>query len=60
VPGWSRIIQDKHYLSQVALGWWVAYLSASAVDWNEQQQSNWQITPVVSDEGTAICFSRAW
>jgi hypothetical protein len=60
VPGWTRITQDKHYLSQVVLGWWVAYLSASAVDWNERQKSDWQITPVVSDQGAAIWFSRAW
>jgi hypothetical protein len=60
VPGWTRIIQDKHYVSQVVLGWWVAYLSASVVDWNEQQHSDWQITPVVSDQGAAIWFSRAW
>jgi hypothetical protein len=44
----------------VVLGWWVAYLSASAVDWNERQKSDWQITPVVSDQGAAIWFSRAW
>lgn len=60
VPGWSRIIQDKHYISQVVLGWWVAYLSASAVDWNERGTSDWQIAPVVSDEGMTIQFLRAW
>jgi hypothetical protein len=60
VPGWSRIIQDKHYISQVVLGWWVAYLSASAVDWNERGTSDWQITPVVSDDGMAVQFLRAW
>jgi hypothetical protein len=60
VPGWTRIIRDKHYFSQVVLGWWVAYLSASAVDWTEQTKSDWQITPVVSDDGAAIWFSRTW
>ncbi len=60
VPGWTRIIRDKHYLSQVMLGWWVAFLSANAVDWTEQQQSGWQITPAVNDEGLSIHFARAW
>lgn len=60
VPGWTRMIRDKHYFSQVMLGWWVAYLSTTAVDWTEQQRTDWQITPVLSDEGVAIQFSRAW
>jgi membrane-associated phospholipid phosphatase len=60
VPGWSRIIQDKHYVSQVVLGWWLGYLSASAVNWTEQSKSDWLVTPVVSDEGMQIAFLRAW
>jgi hypothetical protein len=31
-PALSRINDDQHYFSQVCLGWWIAYLSASAVD----------------------------
>jgi hypothetical protein len=27
--GWSRINDDCHYFSQAAIGWWIAYLSAS-------------------------------
>jgi len=60
VPGWTRMIRHKHYFSQVMLGWWVAYLSTTAVAWTEQQRSDWQITPVVNDEGLSICFLRPW
>ncbi|MDP2690311.1 MAG: phosphatase PAP2 family protein [Deltaproteobacteria bacterium] len=32
LAGLSRINDDKHYLSQAALGWYLAYLSASVVE----------------------------
>ena len=28
---WSRVNDDCHYLSQIALGWWMAYLACEAV-----------------------------
>ena len=46
--------------SQVVLGWWLAYLSASAVNWTEKSKSDWLVTPTVSDDGAAIWFVRAW
>jgi membrane-associated phospholipid phosphatase len=60
LPAWSRVIQDKHYLSQAILGWWMAYLSASAVDWTENSKSDWLVTPVMSDEGISVCWTRTW
>lgn len=35
LPAASRINDDRHYLSQALLGWYLAYLSAEAVDWKE-------------------------
>lgn len=32
LPGLSRINDNKHYFSQAALGWYLAYLSCNAVD----------------------------
>ncbi len=32
LTGLSRINDDKHYLSQVALGWYLAYMSATVVE----------------------------
>lgn len=32
LPGLSRMNDEKHYLSQVALGWYLAYLSADVVE----------------------------
>jgi hypothetical protein len=35
IPGWSRLNDDAHYLSQVLLGWYLAYLSVRAVSETE-------------------------
>jgi hypothetical protein len=35
IPGWSRVNEDAHYLSQVLLGWYLAYLSVCAVSETE-------------------------
>ncbi|MEQ9380091.1 MAG: phosphatase PAP2 family protein [Pirellulales bacterium] len=32
LPGWSRVNDDDHYFSQAFLGWWLAFMAASAVD----------------------------
>ncbi len=60
LPGWSRIIQDKHYLSQVMLGWWLAYLSTSAVDWSDRSNTNWIVSPVAMGDGLGVGVMHAW
>lgn len=35
LPAWSRVNDDAHYLSQVVLGWYLAYLSVRAVSLTE-------------------------
>ncbi|MBI5467716.1 MAG: phosphatase PAP2 family protein, partial [Deltaproteobacteria bacterium] len=35
LPAATRVNDDRHYLSQVMLGWYLAYLSAAAVDTEE-------------------------
>ena len=43
--GFSRINDDKHYLSQVALGWWIAYLSADCVMQTESEKRRVLVAP---------------
>lgn len=33
LSGWSRLNDRKHYLSQVGLGWFIAWQAVSAVDY---------------------------
>jgi hypothetical protein len=50
----SRVNDDDHYPSQVALGWWMAYLAASAVDSTHGVKHPWSLSPYVTDEATGI------
>ncbi len=45
-PGWSRIQTDRHYFSQVFLGWSMAYLSVQAVNQTDDPDRSWRIIPV--------------
>ena len=38
-PGWSRVNDDAHYLSQVLLGWYLAYLSVRAVSTTDERRT---------------------
>jgi hypothetical protein len=58
LTGWARINNDRHYLSQVALGWWMACLSVTSVDETNWARRSWSIAPTwVSDgPGVAVQF----
>ncbi|MGD9592727.1 MAG: hypothetical protein AB7V32_09425 [Candidatus Berkiella sp.] len=43
LPGIARINSDKHYLSQVWLGWWLAFRASEAV-WQDKVRKKPQIT----------------
>jgi membrane-associated phospholipid phosphatase len=54
LPAWSRINDRKHYLSQAVFGWWLAYLSAKAVNRTEILQRDWEILVQPMHEGLAL------
>jgi membrane-associated phospholipid phosphatase len=56
MPAWSRVNDDRHYLSQAALGWWLAYLATSAVDETSQAQRQFAVTPIITPEITGVGF----
>jgi len=57
LPGLSRINDDKHYFSQVLLGWWLAYLSSTSIDKTEEQK--FVIAPLIlPDGGGVVVLSR--
>ena len=45
--GLSRVDSDAHYLSQAALGWWLAYLAAASVDQTGRENRNFSILPTL-------------
>ena len=46
LTGLSRINDNDHSFSQVALGWWMVYLAASSVDMTETRKRGLTIAPV--------------
>jgi PAP2 superfamily len=53
LTGWSRIHEDRHYLSQVALGWWIAWLTVQAVDRTQRERSV-SVVPTVTEAGPGL------
>lgn len=47
----SRVNDDDHYPSQVALGWWMAYVAATAIDRTEMAGSNLKLYPYTAASG---------
>lgn len=55
LPGLARINNNSHYLSQVALGWSIAYLSARAVYHSDQmRQDGVQVSLVPKYDGALL------
>ena len=54
LTGVCRINNDRHYLSQVCLGWWMGYLSCQAVTASERTNTHILVTPLASPEMTGL------
>ncbi len=50
----SRVNDNAHYPSQVALGWWMAYLAASAIDVSDNPHARWRFYPHSTDDGSGM------
>lgn len=57
---WSRLNDDDHYLTQICLGWWMAYLACRAVDETAVEESSVAVRPVATREfsGFALIWRR--
>jgi len=57
---WSRLNDDDHYLSQICLGWWMAYLACRAVDETAAEASSVAVQPIATREfsGFALVWRR--
>ena len=58
-PGLARINDDKHYFSQAALGWYLAYLSCAVVEkGNDRQEGRVHVQFAPVPEGIAITVRK--
>ena len=55
LTGWSRINDNDHYLSQVIVGWWLAYVSTQSVA-RSDVSLNYEIAPVVFGDSAGMEF----
>lgn len=60
LPGLSRITDDRHYPSQVFLGWTLAYVATSSVAQTESKFKNVEFAPMLigSDMGFGFTLRR--
>ena len=55
--GWSRINDNDHYLSQVIVGWWLAYAATQSVE-RSDACLNYQIAPIMI--GDSLGLEMSW
>jgi hypothetical protein len=58
--GWSRVNDDKHFPSQVVLGWYMAWEAVDAVFDNNQKKKGVVVTPMVGLDGFGLMAKGSW
>jgi hypothetical protein len=57
---WSRVNDNSHYLSQAALGWYMAWQSVDAVFDTDQERQAISITPAIGRDRYGIALNIKW
>jgi hypothetical protein len=60
LPGLSRINDNKHYFSQTALGWYLAFLSCNAIQKTNMRNNTKVAVVPLSDKGLLITINRSF
>jgi membrane-associated phospholipid phosphatase len=60
LPAWSRVNDDRHFLSQALLGWWFGYLATVAVDNSQRSKHAFAVVPLASDDGIGAGVTCQW
>ncbi len=56
-PAISRVNDDAHYVSQVFLNWWLAFLAESAVDRSDRPNANYHFMAYPNPGGVGVEFN---
>ena len=56
--GLSRLHDHQHYVSQVLLGWWMAFLSVNVTTWTEAR-SKWSFSAIPTSSGGVLAVNLA-
>jgi hypothetical protein len=60
LPAFGRLDYDAHYLSQVGLGWFMAYLSVMAVNDTDIQRFDGHIVPIFGPNQYGVAAEFRW
>jgi hypothetical protein len=60
LPGISRVNDDRHYFSQVFLGWYVALLAAQSVDQTQHASRGIRLVPLVDPDGFGLLLEKSF
>lgn len=60
LTGWSRLHDDRHYLSQTLLGWWLAYLAVRSVDDTQDDRKPYSLVPTISPENSGVLLQLSY
>lgn len=58
LPGISRINDERHYTSQVALGWYIAFLATHAVNQTQTGSDGFRIFPTFDQNGIGLMLDK--
>lgn len=58
--GWSRVNDDKHFPSQVVLGWYMAWEAVDAVFDNSEKKKGVAVSPMVGLDGFGMMAKGNW
>jgi hypothetical protein len=58
LPGFSRINDERHYFSQVFLGWYVAFLATHAVNQTQTGGDGFQLYPTFDQDGFGLILDK--
>lgn len=56
LTGWARLNNDKHFFSQIALGWWMAYAAVHSVNLTQDERRSLSIAPTMLDDGPGLAL----
>jgi hypothetical protein len=56
----SRINDSDHFPSQAILGWWFAYLAATAVDVTDHPDRKWRVFPIANATESGMAAEFKW
>jgi hypothetical protein len=54
LTGWSRINNDRHFFSQVLLGWWMACTAVHSVNETQAEKRSYTIGPTWLEDGPGV------